>query len=90
METNGNMHHPNNNIWCRMQYNNAKKPENTNNHEQHNKNNSPSTTINTKKNITVETIETGILNIQTLTEIKQLNNHMRINKMDQDGDIKQT
>ena len=29
------------------------------------------------------TIGTGILNIQTLTEIKQLNTHMRINKMDQ-------
>ena len=36
------------------------------------------------------TIETGILNIQTLTEIKQLNNHMRINKMDQNRQIKQT
>ena len=29
------------------------------------------------------TIETGILNIQTITEIKQRNSHMRINKMDQ-------
>ena len=36
------------------------------------------------------TIETGILNIPTLTEIKQLNNHMRINKMDQNREIKQT
>ena len=42
------------------------------------------------------TIETGILNIQTITEIKQLNNHMRlnnymrINKMDQNREIKQT
>ena len=36
------------------------------------------------------TIETGILNIQTITEIKQLNNHMRINKMDQHREIKQT
>ena len=33
------------------------------------------------------TIETGILNIQTLTEIKQLNNHM---KMNQNREIKQT
>ena len=29
------------------------------------------------------TIETGILNIQTITEIKQLNSRMRINEMDQ-------
>ena len=36
------------------------------------------------------TIETGILNIQTTTEIKQLNSHMRINKMDQNREIKQT
>ena len=36
------------------------------------------------------TIETGILNIQTITEIKQLNSHMRINKMDQNREIKQT
>ena len=35
------------------------------------------------------TIETGILNIQTLTEVKQLNNHMRIHKMDQNRKIKQ-
>ena len=36
------------------------------------------------------TIKAGILNIQTITEIKQLNNHMRINKMDQNREIKQT
>ena len=36
------------------------------------------------------TIETGIPNIQTITEIKQLNSHMRINKMDQNREIKQT
>ena len=36
------------------------------------------------------TIETDILNIQTLTEIKQLNNHTRINKMDQNRELKQT
>ena len=34
------------------------------------------------------TIETGILNIQTTTEIKQLNSHMRINKMDQNRENK--
>ena len=36
------------------------------------------------------TIETGIPNIQTITEIKQLNSHIRINKMDQNREKKQT
>jgi len=34
------------------------------------------------------TIETGILDIQTLTEIKQINNHMRISNMDNGREIK--
>ena len=89
METSGNMHHPNNNIWSRKQNNNTqRKREDTNNHEQHHKKNPPQVPQSTPNDAI--TIETGILNIQTITEIKQLNSHMRINKMDQNREIQQT
>ena len=88
METIGNMHHPNNNIWCRKQNNNAQKTQKI----QTIMNNIIKRILQVPQSTPNDaiTIETGILNIQTITEIKQLNSHMRINKMDQNREIKQT